>query len=192
MAAKVGEAAVASEVLALARNGVLDQVGFVKAGLAESFTALGYPAAYVPNRAPDLPTYEPYDAGPGLNVGVFAEPFWRKNVVTQLGAVALLDTVLVRYIEADVYHAVLENLASEHAARMIAMKNLVIGNGDNHRNSLLFCQKIIHHEIRTTIIYPVGRQIAAPTYKIEHRIGFVAVVSRRRVNIHLALAVCHV
>jgi glycosyltransferase involved in cell wall biosynthesis len=89
--AEVGEAAVASEVLALARNGVLDQVGFVKAGLAESFTALGYPAAYVPNRAPDLPTYEPYDAGPGLNVGVFAEPFWRKNVVTQLGAVALLD-----------------------------------------------------------------------------------------------------
>ena len=38
-------------------------------------------------------------------------------------AEALLDTVLTRYIEADVYHAVLENLASEHAARMIAMKN---------------------------------------------------------------------
>ena len=38
-------------------------------------------------------------------------------------AVSLLDTVLTRYIEADVYHAVLENLASEHAARMIAMKN---------------------------------------------------------------------
>ena len=38
-------------------------------------------------------------------------------------AESLLDTVLVRYIEADVYQAVLENLASEHAARMIAMKN---------------------------------------------------------------------
>jgi F-type H+-transporting ATPase subunit gamma len=35
----------------------------------------------------------------------------------------LLDTVLVRYIEAQVYQAVLENLASEHAARMVAMKN---------------------------------------------------------------------
>ena len=89
--AEAGEAAVANEVLSLARNEVLDRVGFVKAGLAESFTALGYPAAYVPNRAPDLPTYEPHDVGPGLNIGIFAEPFWRKNVVTQLGAVALLD-----------------------------------------------------------------------------------------------------
>jgi F-type H+-transporting ATPase subunit gamma len=38
-------------------------------------------------------------------------------------AESLLDSVLVRYIEALVYQAVLENLASEHAARMIAMKN---------------------------------------------------------------------
>jgi len=38
-------------------------------------------------------------------------------------AETLLDSVLVRYIEALVYQAVLENLASEHAARMIAMKN---------------------------------------------------------------------
>lgn len=45
-------------------------------------------------------------------------------------AVTLLDTVLVRYIEADVYHAVLENLASEHAARMIAMKNATDNAGE--------------------------------------------------------------
>ncbi len=38
-------------------------------------------------------------------------------------AETLLDSVLVRYIEALVYQAVLENLASEHAARMIAMKS---------------------------------------------------------------------
>jgi F-type H+-transporting ATPase subunit gamma len=35
----------------------------------------------------------------------------------------LLDTVLVRYIETQVYQAVLENQASENAARMVAMKN---------------------------------------------------------------------
>ena len=45
-------------------------------------------------------------------------------------AESLLDTVLTRYIEADVYHAVLENLASEHAARMIAMKNATDNAGD--------------------------------------------------------------
>jgi len=38
-------------------------------------------------------------------------------------AETLLDRVMVRYIEALVYQAVLENLASEHAARMIAMKS---------------------------------------------------------------------
>jgi F-type H+-transporting ATPase subunit gamma len=38
-------------------------------------------------------------------------------------AETLLDSVLVRYIEVLVYQAVLENLASEHAARMVAMKS---------------------------------------------------------------------
>ena len=35
----------------------------------------------------------------------------------------LLDDLLVRYIESLIYNATLENLASEHAARMVAMKN---------------------------------------------------------------------
>ena len=96
--AEAGEAAVADEVLALVRSSALDRVGFVKAGIAESFTALGYPASYVPNRAPDLPDHERRDVGPGLNVGIFAEPFWRKNVVTQLGAVALLDDATAHVI----------------------------------------------------------------------------------------------
>jgi len=85
--AEAGEAAVTEQVLRLG----VDRVGFVKAGLAESFAALGYPAFYVPNRAPELPDVRSQDLGPGHHIGVFAEPFWRKNVVTQLGAVALLD-----------------------------------------------------------------------------------------------------
>jgi F-type H+-transporting ATPase subunit gamma len=38
-------------------------------------------------------------------------------------AETLLNSVMTRYIEALVYQGVLENLASEHAARMIAMKS---------------------------------------------------------------------
>ena len=45
-------------------------------------------------------------------------------------AETLLDTVLVRYIESLVYQSVLENLASEHAARMIAMKSATDNAGD--------------------------------------------------------------
>jgi hypothetical protein len=89
--AEIGEAVMADEVLALARSGVVGRVGFAKAGIAESLQALGYPASYVPNRAPPLVAINKHDLGPGLHIGVFAEPFWRKNVVTQLGAIALLD-----------------------------------------------------------------------------------------------------
>ncbi|BET95094.1 F0F1 ATP synthase subunit gamma [Xenorhabdus taiwanensis] len=43
---------------------------------------------------------------------------------------ALLDTLLRRYIEAQVYQGVVENLASEQAARMVAMK-AATDNGGN-------------------------------------------------------------
>ena len=45
-------------------------------------------------------------------------------------AQSLLDAVSVRYIEALIYQAVLENTASEHAARMLAMKNATDNAGD--------------------------------------------------------------
>ncbi len=37
--------------------------------------------------------------------------------------VTLLDTILPRFTELQIYQAVLEALASEHSARMVAMRN---------------------------------------------------------------------
>jgi F-type H+-transporting ATPase subunit gamma len=76
-------------------------------------------------------------------------------------AETLLDTVLVRYIEADVYHAVLENLASEHAARMIAMKNATENAGE------------LIDEL--TLAYNKARQ-AAITQEISEIVGGAAAV----------------
>ena len=45
-------------------------------------------------------------------------------------AQALLDSLLVRYIESQVYQAVVENIACEQAARMMAMKNATENAGD--------------------------------------------------------------
>jgi hypothetical protein len=101
---EAAEAAVADEVLRLAAAGVIGRVGFVKEGLAEAFAALGHPTAWVPNRIPVLPDAEPADLGPGLHVGVFAEPFWRKNVVTQLGAVALLEGATAHVLRRPAVH----------------------------------------------------------------------------------------
>ena len=76
-------------------------------------------------------------------------------------AVSLLDTVLTRYIEATVYHAVLENLASEHAARMIAMKNATDNAGD------------LIDEL--TLVFNKARQ-AAITQEISEIVGGAAAV----------------
>lgn len=45
-------------------------------------------------------------------------------------AQALLDQLLVRYIESQVYQGVVENLACEQAARMVAMKAATDNAGD--------------------------------------------------------------
>lgn len=44
------------------------------------------------------------------------------DYIYEPGAEEVLDDVLVRYVESLAYQAVVENLASEHAARMVAMK----------------------------------------------------------------------
>lgn len=88
-----GEGEAIAEAFALAARGFVQKVGFVKDGLAEAFEAMGLPAAYVPNRAPDLPAYTTTDLGDGVHVGILLDPYWRKNVTTQLGAVAMLGAI---------------------------------------------------------------------------------------------------
>jgi len=85
-----GEGEAVAEAFDLATRGLVQKVGFVKDGLAEAFQAMGHPAVYVPNRSPELPEYETTDLGDGLNVGILLDPYWRKNVTTQLGAAAIL------------------------------------------------------------------------------------------------------
>lgn len=85
-----GEGEAVAEAFALAARGLVQKVGFVKEGLAEAFAAMGHPAVYVPNRIPELPPYETTDLGEGVHVGILLDPYWRKNVTTQLGAAAIL------------------------------------------------------------------------------------------------------
>lgn len=86
-------------VIALARDGVVDRVGFVKAGVAEVFSQLGIDAVHTPNRAPRFEPFDPLDLGPGKHIGLFAAPFWRKNVVTQLAAVSLMGVATAHVLE---------------------------------------------------------------------------------------------
>ena len=74
---------------------------------------------------------------------------------------AVLEHVLTRYIESLVYQAVLENLASEHAARMVAMKS-ASDNATKAIGSL-------------TLVYNKARQ-AAITQEISEIVGGAAAV----------------
>ena len=52
------------------------------------------------------------------------------DYIYEPGAVEILDELLVRYIESQVYQSVVENIACEQAARMLAMKNATDNAGD--------------------------------------------------------------
>ncbi len=76
-------------------------------------------------------------------------------------AETVLEHVLTRYIESLVYQATLENLASEHAARMVAMKS-ASDNADKAIDTL-------------TLVYNKARQ-AAITQEISEIVGGAAAV----------------
>jgi F-type H+-transporting ATPase subunit gamma len=59
-----------------------------------------------------MPVIPPADGAPGL-IDYILEP----------SAEAVLSTLLPRYVETEVYQAVLDAVASEHSARMLAMHN---------------------------------------------------------------------
>ncbi len=73
----------------------------------------------------------------------------------------LLDTLLSRYIESQVYRGVIENIACEQAARMIAMKNAT-----ENASELI-------HELQ--MIYNKARQ-AAITQELTEIVAGAAVV----------------
>ena len=59
----------------------------------------------------------------------------------------VLDHVINRYIESLVYHAVLENVASEHAARMVAMKA-----ASDNANKLIDTLNLVYNKARQAAI----------------------------------------
>ena len=75
---------------------------------------------------------------------------------------ALLDDVLVRYVESQIYQAVVENVACEMAARMVAMKSA----SDNAGEVIT----------RLTLVYNKARQ-AAITQELAEIVAGAAAVS---------------
>ena len=60
---------------------------------------------------------------------------------------SLFDTILPRFTEVQIYQAVLEALASEHSARMVAMRNAT-----NNANELVSDLTLTYNRIRQDAI----------------------------------------
>ena len=73
----------------------------------------------------------------------------------------VLDHVLTRYVESLVYQGVLENIASEHAARMVAMKA-----ASDNANKLIGTLNLVYNKARQ----------AAITQEISEIVGGAAAV----------------
>lgn len=90
--------------------------------------------------------------------------YWRKHhwdYLYEPDAKELLDGLMVRYVESQVYQAVVENNAAEQAARMIAMKNATDNAGD-----LISDLQLIYNKARQ----------AAITQEISEIVGGAAAV----------------
>jgi F-type H+-transporting ATPase subunit gamma len=69
---------------------------------------------------------------------------------------SVLDALLPRYVETQVYQAVLENKASEYSAKMIAMQNATKAAGDFIESLTLFANKVRQAGITTELMEIVG------------------------------------
>jgi F-type H+-transporting ATPase subunit gamma len=87
------------------------------------------------------------------------DKYW--DYIYEPDAREILDVLLVRYVESQVYQAVIENIACEQSARMVAMKNATENAGD------------IIKELQ--LIYNKARQ-AAITQEIAEIVGGAAAV----------------
>ncbi|MGQ4582727.1 F0F1 ATP synthase subunit gamma [Lysobacter sp. F60174L2] len=83
------------------------------------------------------------------------------DYIYEPSAQAVLDHVMTRYVESLVYQAVLENVASEHAARMVAMKA-----ASDNANKLIDTLQLVYNKARQ----------AAITQEISEIVGGAAAV----------------
>ena len=70
--------------------------------------------------------------------------------------VALLDVLLPRYVEMQIYHALLESIASEQAARMVAMRNATESANEMMQDLTLTMNKVRQESITTELLDIVG------------------------------------
>ncbi len=86
-------------------------------------------------------------AGESAYAGIKLEQAHDWDYIYEPDAQTVLEHVLGRYIESVVYQGVLENLASEHAARMVAMKS-----ASDNANKVIDTLTLVYNKTRQAAI----------------------------------------
>ncbi len=102
-------------------------------------------AVQTPEIATLIPV-EPSELETGEDVDYIYEPDPR----------GVLEELLPRYVEMEIYHAILEAIASEHSARMVAMKNATDAANDLVSELTLVLNKARQESITSEILDIVG------------------------------------
>ena len=89
---------------------------------------------------------EPVCAAPGESNEYIYEP----------GPEAVLGALLPRFIESEIYHAILESIASEQSAKVVAMRNATENAGELIESLTLAYNKARQESITTELLEIVG------------------------------------
>ena len=72
---------------------------------------------------PVVKTLLPVEPAEESETGGDSDGYHETDYIFEPDAIRVLDALTPRYVETQVYHAILEAIASEHSARMVAMRN---------------------------------------------------------------------
>ncbi len=72
----------------------------------------------------------------------------------------MLNTILPQFVEMEVYHAILESIASEQSARMVAMRNATDNANSLSQDLTLVMNKIRQDSITNELLDLIGGVIA--------------------------------
>ncbi len=133
------------DTLPIARLAIEDYVSGLADEVYLSYGVFVSTATQRPTMQRLLPV-EPAELEPGQAVGYIYEPH----------SLQVLGELLPRFVEMQIYHAMLESVASEHSARMVAMQNATDAANDMIDGLTLLLNKVRQESITKELLDIVG------------------------------------
>jgi F-type H+-transporting ATPase subunit gamma len=84
----------------------------------------------------------------------------RSGYIYEPDAITVLGTLLPQFVDMEVYHAMLEAIASEQSARMVAMRNATDNANSLAEDLTLVMNKLRQDTITNELLDLVGGQVA--------------------------------